>query len=113
MKIISKWILLIVTAVIVIHFILPRFIQIGFNETLWKIYPKYRYAMSSSLVHKIHKENPSYDELISILGIPEYDYKTSLTYFLRSNFVFGLDSDWIDIELGKDGSVKAYVYNID
>lgn len=112
MKKLIKPTLIVLGLILLIHFILPRAINISFNENLWHYYPKYRYAMSHSLSKKINNEKLNYKMVINLIGQPDYGHNTNgISYYLRSNSLLGFNSDWLNVEFYKD-STKAYVYSI-
>ena len=49
--------------------------QVPFNQWVWEHHPvrKVRYYMSESLIEKLNKERPSYEETLTLLGEDMYN----------------------------------------
>ncbi|HCS19281.1 MAG TPA: hypothetical protein DIW47_01755 [Bacteroidetes bacterium] len=94
--------------------VLPRKVRIGYRPIIWKVLPAYRYSMSHSLAKKITAEQLSYDEVRQMIkgGLDHSEEDRHLSYFLRSNGIIGLNSDWLEIDF-TDSTTRARVINID
>ncbi|MCR5424090.1 MAG: hypothetical protein K6E93_04915 [Bacteroidales bacterium] len=72
--------------------------QVPFNQWVWEHHPvrKVRYYMSESLIEKLNKERPSYEETLALLGEDMYNRGghvyggNQLQYWLKSDAIVGL-----------------------
>lgn len=106
---------IIIFLLVLILVFLPGKNIVPFNSSLWHKFPRYRYSMSNSLVEKINNKHLHQNDIIFLIGQPDYrdDNDSAFTYFLKSNaFIFGLDSYWLDITF-KDSTIVTSIYRTD
>lgn len=106
-------IFLVIAILFVVHIITPTFgQQIPFNKWVWNHYPvqKIRYYMSDSVLEWLNTERPSQEEIMDKLGTdtdPFTPTRGSLTYWLKSPVLIGLDIYTLIIRFNEDGSFDS------
>lgn len=79
-----------------------------FSTENWIKHHDSRKDMLDDLYSKYKLVGVSKDNIISLLGKPEYNYDLSIGYFVREGYI---DPVFLDFKLDKTGSVISYSLN--
>ena len=82
-------------------FLLPRMQRLPFDPARWQTRPRDRWQLIHDLLNMERLRGMSHDEVLALLGNPDYESGCSLAYHLSGK----RSGDRLRIRLGPDGRV--------
>ena len=84
-----------------------------FDKEKWAENVEKRYKYADDLVDNEKLIGLTRQEIKEILGEPEYESKSSMTYYIgfSPRHIFGIDPDYLEIEFKNEKAHKTRIYN--